>query len=241
MNENKRISIVSVIVCIISLLMAIFLSKEGKTLIYDLSLGIFTGAIISAITAIISFFTSKEEKIRNVIEEIENICEQYNIAFNSLDFVYFPDKLEKELKEKEIYEENEEWLYIRTKNNGKDMLRNLEKLSTLKLICYKLENLLNVLLSLKIGKQKKKIINRFIDLNNKIKHIISLSNLIKIEIGDVYINYPEIQNSLYKIRDKNGNEIKEYIEIYNNGLRPTNKVNIIQEEMNSLLKTILKF
>ena len=73
MGTNKRITLWSAIISVISVAIAISVDCEKYELVYDLSLGLFTGAILSFITALICYFRDKRLLLFQTIDELNKI------------------------------------------------------------------------------------------------------------------------------------------------------------------------
>lgn len=73
MGTNKRITLWSAIISVISFVIAVFVDTDKHTLLYDLSLGLFTGSILACITALICYFRDKRLLLFQTIDELNKI------------------------------------------------------------------------------------------------------------------------------------------------------------------------
>ena len=74
-----------------------------------ITLNIFTGTILSSLTALISFNTQKEEKIFNLKSSIKKDIEKFGDIFLSIEYIYYKEKLRNELIALNEYENNKTW------------------------------------------------------------------------------------------------------------------------------------
>lgn len=224
MKENKIIFIVLVIICVISLLIAtltyIFLPKEGKSLIYDLSLGTFTGAIISASTALATYFSLKKNEKNKTIDRINEVLNEYKETLATVEHIYDSRKLKEELEEKEIYEEYSDNYNELIKNNYEQINKNINKIITMKNINnIELKKLLEKLKKLdkktkcataKIDKTIESI-NKLINLSEMYKSLMRNDNILYFSIQDIIY-----QDKTIKYIEKKGPEIS--LKVFNNKL-----------------------
>lgn len=238
MKENKIISIASVIICVISLLIVIltykFLPKEEeKTLICDLSIGTFTGAIISASTALATYFSLKKKEKNRIIDRINKILNKYKETLASIEYTYDARKLKAELEEKEIYEEYSDNYNYFIRDNYERINKNVNTIITMKKINYvELKKLLKELTIL--DKKAKNITDKINETIMEINKIIDLSKMYKSLMRNDNIFYFSIQNMIYQDKEAKYIEKKEVeikLEEFNNKLEKE-----IEEEIAEIIE-----
>ena len=79
MKENKIIGICCLIISVICLIGAYYFKVFEHEFLWNLALGIATGATLSMVIAIITFFLQKKERITELKADIKEEIEKYNI------------------------------------------------------------------------------------------------------------------------------------------------------------------
>lgn len=234
MKENKRISIICFGITILFLFCSIVLKENEKlSLLYDISLGVFTGALLSFVTAIISYYTLKEEKIKNLKEQIQKDITKYIEILETIKYVFFKEKLEKELKENNVYNENEEWANSFIEINLTTMEFNIRRLKyskriNIEQICKNIEELSKL-------KNKREYAIKFKDIKEKILKIRNMISFCGFHKMQDKISYKEVQEIIFVNEDNEGNIIDNDIEIIKDDIRQTKKVNILKKELENFL------
>ena len=235
MKENKRISIICLVIILVFFFCSICLKENEKlSLFYDISLGIFTGALLSFVTAIISYYTLKEEKIKNLKGQIVKDITKYIEILESIEYVYFREKLEKELKENNAYyTENERWANSFIESNINIMESNINKLKESSKI--NVDQIYKNIEELSKLKNKSEYTTKFKDVKEKILNIRNLITFCGFHKMQDKISYKEVQKIIFVNEDNKGNIIDNDIEIINNDVHPTKKVNILKKELENFL------
>lgn len=234
MKENKIISIICFFITIIFFVFSIVLKgNERLSLFYDISLGVFTGALLSFVTAIISYYTLKEEKIKNLKEQILKDITKYIEILESIEYVFFKEKLEKELKENNVYNENEEWANSFIEINFLTMDFNIRRLKYSRRI--NIEQIYKNIEELSKLKNKSEYAIKFKDIKEKILKINNMISFCGYHKMQDKIGYKRVQEMIFVNEDNEGNVIDNDIEIINNGVQPTKKVNILKKELENFL------
>ena len=231
MKENKIIGICCLIISVICLIGAYYFKVFEHEFLWNLALGIATGAILSMVIAIITFFLQKKERITELKADIKEEIEKYTRILDSFEYIYFEDKLEEEIKELEFNKVNETW-----KNSFIESNKQLEKINKKKLICL---GQLNIeYLSKKIeelSKLDKKIeFDRFELTKNKIKEVKQNTVFMNFDKIHEERHYKNIQNIMFECRDDDGKKIDKDIKIENGDIYPTNIENVILEGLEDI-------
>ena len=240
MKENKIIIKYCFVTVLISFIVAVLVSalalnEDHKicTFVYDICLGLLTGALLSAITATIVYNCQKQEKICVLKSNINKEIERYLDLFYSIEYVYFEDKLSNELKSLGEYERNKSWYESFVLNNKKSLKSNIKKLKKIRTINRKkLQSNINELLKI----NKKMSIPKYDYFNSKIENIDNLSryfdfNPIEANIPNVY---KEIQDMIFECQNENGKKTLNDIQLKNNDIYPTKKINLIINYLESI-------
>lgn len=232
MKENKIIGITCLGISIIFSFLAWILKIWGHEFLENLTLDIASGAILSMITAIIIYFIQKNERITELKAEIRESLEKYITILDPFEYIYFDEKLEKEMKELGLYESNKRWKEGFVKSNqgleksNKKRLANLKRLNDIEYLSKKIEE---------ISKLDKKInFDKFEVTKNKIKEInqnVIFMNFDKINEEKYYKN---IQDIMFECRDEKGEKTNKDIKNKNGDVYPTDKINVILEEFNNI-------
>lgn len=237
MEENKIISIICFCITIIFLFCSIIsCDNEKLSLFYDISLGIFTGSLLSFITARISYYTLKEKKIRKLKEQIVNDIGKYREIIESIEYVFFGEKLEKELKENNVYYENELWFNSFVLSSNEIMKSNIRKLKKLKNIS--IEQIYKNIEELSSLKHKKEYKIKFDNIKKIILEIERLIDYCGYYDMQDKISYKEIQKMIYVNEDNEGNIIDNDIEVVDGDVYPTKKLNILKKEIVNFLQQL---
>lgn len=242
MKENKKICIICFLTTIIFLLISLILfafNNDNRTINYlqNITLNIFTGTILSSLTALISFNTQKEEKIFNLKSSIKKKIENFQDIFLSIEYVYDKDKLYKELVDLKEYENNKIWFENFIFSNNDVIKSNIEKLKVLKSIStLELQSNIEELLKLKPKLQ----INEFQLFKSQLNTINNLVGYFKINslesnIPKVYI---KIQDIIFECQDENGQQILNDVCLKDNDIYPTTKKNLIVDTLETIISKL---
>ena len=219
MKENKIIIKYCFVTVLISFIVAVLVSalalnEDHKicTFVYDICLGLLTGALLSAITATIVYNCQKQEKICVLKSNINKEIERYLDLFYSIEYIYFNGKLYDELIALNMYEENKTWYNSFITSNKTLLKSNIEKLKNIKTINFtKFQADVD-----KLSKFNKKIL--IPEYYNFISQIKDIDNLIKyFEIKPLEANIPnvykKIQNIIFECQNENNEKISDDIRI----------------------------
>ena len=232
MKENKNIAIICVIITFISFIFALILCDNKNDLASGFFLDICTGAILSGIISFITYNVQKNEKIFRIKENIKEEVEKYINIFDKIEYVYDKKEMERELKEANLYELNKDWLDNFIKSNEEIKKQNIK-------IVKKISNPSMEYLKRQISELKKvckKIEILEIDtLSDKIQDIYSQAMVIEIAISSKNERYFRIQKKIFSIIDGSEKEL----EIKNNEIYPTDKNNIILENLEKIRKKVM--
>ena len=232
MKENKNIAIICVIITFISFIFALILCDNKNDLASGFFLDICTGAILSGIISVITYNVQKNEKIFRIKENIKEEVEKYINIFDKIEYVYDKKEMERELKEANLYELNKDWLENFIKSNEEIKKQNIKILK--KISNPSMEYLKRQISELK--KVCKKIEILEIDtLSDKIKDIYSQAMVIEIAISSKNERYFRIQKKIFSIIDGSEKEL----EIKNNEIYPTDKNNIILENLEKIREKVM--
>ncbi len=134
MKENKIIYIICSIITIIFLIISLILfsfnntnDNDSSTINYlqNIALNIFTGTILSSLTALICFNVQKEEKISKLKSNIKKDITKFEDIFLSIEYIYDKDKLHNELINLKEYENNKTWFESFTFSNKEILKSNI--------------------------------------------------------------------------------------------------------------------
>ena len=242
MKENKKICIICFLTTIIFLLISLILfafNNDNRTINYlqNITLNIFTGTILSSLTALISFNTQKEEKIFNLKSSIKKEIENFQDIFLSIEYVYDKDKLYKELVDLKEYENNKIWFENFIFSNNDVIKSNIEKLKVLKSIStLELQSNIDELLKLKPKLQ----INEFQLFKSQLNTINNLVGYFKINSLESNIPkvYKKIQDIIFECQDKNGQQILNDVCLKDNDIYPTTKKNLIVDTLETIISKL---
>lgn len=232
MKENKNIAIICVIISVVSFIFALILCDNKNDLASGFFLDICTGAILSGVIAAITCYAQKNEKIFRIKENIKEEVEKYINIFDKIEYVYDKKEMERELKEANLYELNKDWLDNFIKSNEEIKKQNIKILK--KISNPSMEYLKRQISELK--KVCKKIEILEIDtLSDKIQDIYSQAMVIEIAISSKNERYFRIQKKIFSIIDGSEKEL----EIKNNEIYPTDKNNIILENLEKIREKVM--
>ena len=197
MRENKWICGFSILITIICIIIICFSNRETK--IYDIALGILTGAFISATVSLASYYSIKRENKNKVIDMIIENLKKYIKILETINYVYDKRKLKEELEEKNSYEENSEAYTELVECNDKKINENIKNIMKMKQIDKEeFEKLFKDLLKL----EKKKVPEDEIKyIVQSIEKIINLSETYIFFQNKAGIIYSEIQNIIYQDKE----------------------------------------
>lgn len=242
MKENKKICIICFLTTIIFLLISLILfafNNDNRTINYlqNITLNIFTGTILSSLTALISFNTQKEEKIFNLKSSIKKEIENFQDIFLSIEYVYDKDKLYKELVDLKEYENNKIWFENFIFSNNDVIKSNIEKLKVLKSIStLELQSNIDELLKLRPKLQ----INEFQLFKSQLNTINNLVGYFKINSLESNIPkvYKKIQDIIFECQDENGQQILNDVCLKDNDIYPTTKKNLIVDTLETIISKL---
>ncbi len=242
MKENKKICIICFLTTIIFLLISLILfafNNDNRTINYlqNITLNIFTGTILSSLTALISFNTQKEEKIFNLKSSIKKEIENFQDIFLSIEYVYDKDKLYKELVDLKEYENNKIWFENFIFSNNDVIKSNIEKLKVLKSIStLELQSNIDELLKLRPKLQ----INEFQLFKSQLNTINNLVGYFKINSLESNIPkvYKKIQDIIFECQDENGQQILNDVCLKDNDIYPTIKKNLIVDTLETIISKL---
>lgn len=242
MEKNKNIRNCCFVVLLISLFIAVVISISQSSIkienfLYDISMEIFTGTFLSGLTAAIVYNYQKREKICALKLDINKEIEEYLVLFYSIEYVYFKDKLSNELKALDKYEKYKIWYESFVSSNENLLKNNIERLKNIRKINYK-KLQFNIDELLKIN--KKISIPEYNYFKSQIEIINNRSryfdfNPIEASIPNVYKN---IQNIIFECRNENGEKTLNDIQLKNNDIYPTSKINLIINCLESISSKI---
>lgn len=231
MKANKKIRSWCVIISLISLIALILIniskiSNKTYDFLYDISLGICTGALLSALTAAIAYNCQKQEKTCVLKLDIKKEIEKCLDLFYSIEYIYFEDKLSKELKALGEYEKNKEWFESFVYSHKNLLEHNIKKLKNIKKINFeKIQSNIDELSKL----DKKISIKEYDYFYSQCKKIENLSRYFDINPLETNIPnvYKKIQDIIFECKNENGEKTSNDIQLKGNDIYPTEKVNLI--------------
>lgn len=246
MKENKIICIICSIITIIFLIISLILfsfnntnDNDSSTINYlqNIALNIFTGTILSSLTALICFNVQKEEKISKLKSNIKKDITKFEDIFLSIEYIYDKDKLHNELINLKEYENNKTWFESFTFSNKEILKSNIEKLKGLRSIStLELQSNIDELLKLKPKLQIKEF-QLFKSQLNTINNLIGYFKINSLE-SNIPKVYKKIQDIIFECQDENGQQILNDICLKDNYIYPTTKKNLIIDTLKTIISEL---